>query len=183
MALRTQHACVRTKIQYACLRLGSTAAAACAPIRKLNSVHHLNLYSDKQQHLEAMSGIGPELPPHLLAKRKRQQEEEAENETVTASGAKRSLSPSDGEKRRRVIGPAMPPAPLEKRPKAPPNQSGESDSDDDDGFGPTLPPNGTAEVKVKLWHFDMNLRFANKLRLRHETAKVNRTLHELDLYW
>lgn len=89
-----------------------------------------------------MSAIGPELPPHLLAKRKRKQEESVENESTTTSGAKRSPSPSTGEKRRRVMGPAMPPAPLNERPPEPQNRLEDSDSDDEDGFGPSLPPSG-----------------------------------------
>lgn len=95
-------------------------------------------FPQHHQHTK-MSGIGPELPPHLLAKRKRKQEEEAENETSTDSGAKRSRSPGEGEKRRRVIGPAMPPAPLDERPQAPVNSKEEPESDDDDDFGPSLP--------------------------------------------
>ncbi|KAK3714642.1 hypothetical protein LTR37_007622 [Vermiconidia calcicola] len=90
-----------------------------------------------------MSGIGPELPPHLLAKRKRKQEEETNDAPTTASGAKRAPSPGEGEKRRRVVGPAMPPTPLDERPSEPPNSALDSDSDDDDGFGPSLPPDGT----------------------------------------
>lgn len=86
-----------------------------------------------------MAGIGAELPPHLLAKRKRKQEEEAEDAATTASGAKRSTSSGEGEKRRKVIGPAMPPASLEERPDEPPNGVDESDDDSDDGFGPALP--------------------------------------------
>lgn len=94
-----------------------------------------------------MSGIGPELPPHLLAKRKRKQEEEAENETAISSGAKRSPSTSDGEKRRRVVGPALPPAPLDERPVEPTEHVQEnSDSEDEDEFGPALPASVEDEV-------------------------------------
>lgn len=89
-----------------------------------------------------MSAIGPELPPHLLAKRKRKQEEDVEKHDTASSGAKRSPSPPEGEKRRRVMGPAMPPAPLDERPPEPPNRQEVSDSDDEDGFGPSLPPTG-----------------------------------------
>ena len=112
-----------------------------------------------------MSAAGPALPPHLLAKRKRQQEEDEQNERTEASGAKRSKSPEDGEKRRRVIGPAMPPAPLDERPSEPAqptkeeSDSSDDDDDDDDGFGPALPPenadgsthdtNGTEEADTK----------------------------------
>ena len=92
--------------------------------------------------VEIMSAIGPELPPHLLAKLKRKHEDNMENEGATSSGAKRSPSPSKGDKRRRVMGPAMPPAPLDERPPEPPSKQEESDSDDDDEFGPSLPPAG-----------------------------------------
>ncbi|KAF2154761.1 hypothetical protein K461DRAFT_311163 [Myriangium duriaei CBS 260.36] len=86
-----------------------------------------------------MSAAGPELPPHLLAKRKRQQEEAEKDEATTAPGAKRAKSPSS-EVASRVIGPAPPPAPLEERPSRPPNDNQESEnSDDDDDFGPALP--------------------------------------------
>lgn len=88
-----------------------------------------------------MSGIGAELPPHLLAKRKRQQEEAAQGAPASASGAKRSPSPEGAEKRRKVAGPAMPPAPLDERPTEPPNAQ-EDESSDDDDFGPSLPPTG-----------------------------------------
>ncbi|TKA83807.1 hypothetical protein B0A55_00019 [Friedmanniomyces simplex] len=87
-----------------------------------------------------MSAIGPDLPPHLLAKRKRQQDDSAQDEPSTASGAKRSTSPGDGEKRRKVIGPAMPPAPLDEQPPEPAAQAVQPNSDDeDDDFGPALP--------------------------------------------
>ncbi|KAJ9648507.1 hypothetical protein H2199_001362 [Coniosporium tulheliwenetii] len=87
-----------------------------------------------------MSSIGPELPPHLLAKRKRQTEEEEEAAAgpTLKDGTSRSSSPDGGEKRRRVIGPAAPPAPLDE---LPPNSahSDEDSSSDDDGYGPALP--------------------------------------------
>ena len=92
-----------------------------------------------------MSDIGPELPPHILAKRKRKQNEAAEATTAIPSGAKQSKSPDAGEKRRKVMGPAMPPAPLDERPQETPIQTEDSDSEDDDGFGPAL-PNSEAEV-------------------------------------
>ncbi|SMR52753.1 unnamed protein product [Zymoseptoria tritici ST99CH_1E4] len=86
-----------------------------------------------------MSGIGAELPPHLLAKRKRQQDEDADVAPTTASGAKRASSPDEPDKRQRVIGPAMPPAPLDQRPSHPPNTIEDDSSDEDDDFGPALP--------------------------------------------
>merc|ERR1712070_123761 len=92
------------------------------------------------RRIRSMSGIGPALPPHLVAKRKRKQEEQAKDEDTTTSGAKRSESPGDGDKRRRVAGPAMPPASLEDATTAQPKKSEESESSDDDDFGPALPP-------------------------------------------
>ncbi|KAF2164090.1 hypothetical protein M409DRAFT_25437 [Zasmidium cellare ATCC 36951] len=89
-----------------------------------------------------MSGIGADLPPHLLAKRKRQEEEAESDAPTTASGAKRPSSPDEPEKRRKVLGPAMPPAPLDERPTAPPDAEDEDSSDDDDDFGPSLPTEG-----------------------------------------
>ncbi|KAL8766934.1 MAG: hypothetical protein Q9209_006415 [Squamulea sp. 1 TL-2023] len=92
-----------------------------------------------------MATVGPELPPHLLAKRKRQQE--AEETTLQRPARSRSSSHSSttsDSKRRRTIGPAPPPAPLSERPSPTPeprnpNQTS-SDSEDDDDFGPSLPP-------------------------------------------
>ncbi|GAM86015.1 hypothetical protein ANO11243_040250 [Dothideomycetidae sp. 11243] len=87
-----------------------------------------------------MSAVGPELPPHLLAKRKRQLEEEEKDESTIAPGAKRPRSPPLREAPRRQVGPAPPPAPLDERPSHPPKDETDSeDSDDDDGFGPSLP--------------------------------------------
>ncbi|KAI9731599.1 MAG: hypothetical protein M1834_004720 [Cirrosporium novae-zelandiae] len=88
-----------------------------------------------------MSTVGPELPPHLLAKRKRQREQEEE---AAGSTRERPSSPSEshpassdgGEKRRRVAGPALPPAPLDEMPIGRPNEDEESS---DDEFGPALP--------------------------------------------
>jgi len=97
-----------------------------------------------------MSAVGPELPPHILAKRKRQQEQEDEAEESRPSGAKRPRTPEADEKRARVIGPAQPPAPLDERPSEPaivskPDDSDDESSDDDD-FGPALP---TAEDSTR----------------------------------
>jgi hypothetical protein len=87
-----------------------------------------------------MSSIGPDLPPHLLAKRKRQAEEE---EAATTTGAKASAtppprSPDAAEKRRRVMGPAPPPAPLDQMPPQPAEEK-DDDSSSDDEWGPSLP--------------------------------------------
>lgn len=69
-----------------------------------------------------MSAAGPELPPHLLAKRKRQQEEEEKNQPATSSGANQE-SPKD--KRQKVTGPELPPtaSPTPAGPSLPPSVS------------------------------------------------------------
>ncbi|KAF2754298.1 hypothetical protein EJ05DRAFT_541380 [Pseudovirgaria hyperparasitica] len=82
-----------------------------------------------------MSSIGPELPPHLLAKRKRQAEEQTTAKAIPKGDAR--PSPDAGEKRRRIVGPAPPPAPLDELPPRSPEVDDSSSSDDD--FGPALP--------------------------------------------
>lgn len=87
-----------------------------------------------------MSTVGPELPPHLLAKRKRQ---ESENHAPLPSHPPRSrstsVSPSSA-KRCRILGPSLPPAPLSELPPTATNSASLSDeSDSDDDFGPSLP--------------------------------------------
>ena len=95
-----------------------------------------------------MPSVGPQLPPHILAKRKREEEQDvqaqqaddrpAHHEVIKAS---LSCSPDEAGKRRRVVGPTLPPAPLDERPRRPVKTSGdESSSSDDDGIGPALPP-------------------------------------------
>jgi len=118
-----------------------------------------------------MSAIGPELPPHLLAKRKRRQEQEAAQTTAEASGANSSSRSLNAEKRRRVTEPAtptesantkneevhsksfgaiMPPAPLEER-SSHAAEAELSESEDSDDFGPALPTDnlaaGASEIK------------------------------------
>ncbi|GAB7347413.1 hypothetical protein MBLNU459_g4337t2 [Dothideomycetes sp. NU459] len=94
-----------------------------------------------------MSAAGPELPPHLLAKRKRQAEDAPDTDDTSSPGAKRPRSPASEDKRQRVLGPAPPPAPLHERPAEPAQAEDEDDrassssgsDDDDDDFGPALP--------------------------------------------
>ena len=85
-----------------------------------------------------MSSIGPELPPHLQAKRKRQ---EADTDQLRASvlllNANSGSGTEGGEKRQRILGPSLPPAPIDQRPSTPPDVEQDSDSDDD--LGPALP--------------------------------------------
>ena len=88
-----------------------------------------------------MSIIGPELPPHLQTKRKRNEEDD-KTEDISQTPPKRARSSSRGSeaKSRRVIGPAVPPAPLSERPTTSPKPDADSSSSDDDDFGPSLPP-------------------------------------------
>lgn len=128
------------------MRVACVASARAATLPTNVTSRTFTTLHNHHTPLATMSGIGPELPPHLLAKRKRRQQEEAENEVVTTSGAKRSPSPEQGDKRRRVVGPAMPPAPLDERPEEPLKRIEDSDSEDDDDFGPALPPDSEDEV-------------------------------------
>ncbi|KAF8473986.1 hypothetical protein BDZ91DRAFT_845427 [Kalaharituber pfeilii] len=93
---------------------------------------------------------GPEIPPHILAKRKRKAEEAAAaaaaaaaaTTTLVTGPGKPEVPSSDNsesaEKRIRVIGPAAPSAPLDEKPQGTPNQD-EEDSSGDDVIGPALP--------------------------------------------
>jgi len=86
-----------------------------------------------------MSGAGPELPPHLVAKRKRPVDEEGDQAASDRRTNRSRSSSSDGaQKRPRIIGPSLPPAVLDELPTSNPNPHSESDSDDD--FGPAPPP-------------------------------------------
>lgn len=85
-----------------------------------------------------MPTVGPTLPPHLLAKRKRADEGiDGESSSTSSSVSSTTPSPESDTKRRRVIGPAPPPAPLEEQPAEPPSDV--EGSSEDDGYGPTLP--------------------------------------------
>ena len=103
-----------------------------------------------------MTDIGPELPPHLRAKRKHDSEdiiEESRDRSPTPpKKARRSPSVHEGTPRR-VLGPAIPPAPLSERPLTGPTSDAESSSsdDDDDDFRPSLPPErGSAEQRAEI---------------------------------
>lgn len=106
------------------------------------------LHTTPHHHRSDMSAIGPDLPPHLLAKRKRTQEEQTEEAASTPSGAKHPPSPSNSEKKRRTIGPAMPPAPLNERPSEPVKPTEQHSDSEDEEFGPTLPKD-TQEVQYR----------------------------------
>lgn len=85
-----------------------------------------------------MSAVGPELPPHLIAKRKRQQEQI--DEPVSTRSRSASSGSDTGEKRRRILGPSLPPAALSERPSKGPESDATSDSDSDSDLGPAPPP-------------------------------------------
>lgn len=121
-----------------------------------------------------MSSIGPELPPHLLAKRKRQAEEDLKQASkpsrssspdsnaekkrrvagpalppgLSTNGDSPSRSPDSAAEKRRVAGPSLPPAPLDEKPSNPPN---DEDSSDDSDFGPAMPP-GPGEESTSYSH-------------------------------
>lgn len=83
-----------------------------------------------------MPTVGPALPPALAEKRKRDESDSSDNEGPS--------SPDSAGKRPRIIGPAMPPAPLDERPPGSPPKSDDEhntddESSDDDDFGPALP--------------------------------------------
>lgn len=85
-----------------------------------------------------MTIVGPELPPHLVAKRKRESDDQDSGTTHFGPSNRSPPSGSDNiEKRRRTIGPSLPPASLDERPSTALDGAEESDSDDD--IGPALP--------------------------------------------
>jgi uncharacterized protein DUF3752 len=81
---------------------------------------------------------GPALPPHLLAKRKRQQEAAEAAQTSSAQkqpAYEEPLQAPDSPKRRRILGPAAPPAPLDELPST----GAEEEESSDDDYGPSVP--------------------------------------------
>lgn len=87
-----------------------------------------------------MPSIGPTMPPHLASKRKRDEDDESSS----SDEGPRPPSPNEGEKRRKVLGPTLPPAPLDERPTEAANSDNESSSDDD--FGPAPPTAAEAQA-------------------------------------
>ncbi|KAL6715957.1 hypothetical protein ACLMJK_006919 [Lecanora helva] len=85
-----------------------------------------------------MSTVGPELPPHLQAKRKHSDADD--DSSTTPPKRARSSSSEDKAPQRRIIGPAAPPAPLAELPTTAPDSDAEDNSSSDDDFGPSLPP-------------------------------------------
>jgi hypothetical protein len=94
-----------------------------------------------------MPTVGPELPPYLM-KRKRSANSDS-SDTDESSSPPSKIKAASIDKPRRVLGPALPPAPLDERPTKPADnlEEGDSSSDDDD-YGPLLPPApGSATAK------------------------------------
>lgn len=94
--------------------------------------------------ISTMPAVGPTLPPGVAEKRKRE-----ESDVSNAGDDGRDESP-DSSKKPRVIGPAMPPAPLDERPAGSPPHTKDDASDDessDDDFGPALPTAADATKK------------------------------------
>lgn len=96
-----------------------------------------------------MPGVGPALPPELQ-KRKRSNDNDdgnaSDSDSADSAGPLPARPPPAQQdppspKRSRVIGPTLPPAPLDERPSSPAqkDESESESSDDDDGFGPSLP--------------------------------------------
>ncbi|KEF63804.1 uncharacterized protein A1O9_01782 [Exophiala aquamarina CBS 119918] len=94
-----------------------------------------------------MPGVGPQLPPELQ-KRKHSIDDDGNLSDSSSSASNspqsapppRELGSAPSPKRSRILGPTLPPAPLEERPSSPAlGDLSESESSDDDGFGPSLP--------------------------------------------
>lgn len=80
--------------------------------------------------------VGPELPPHLVKRKREQEAPEPQPSRFPSPPSPPTRSSSDSPKRRRVLGPSLPPAPLSE---LPPSAASHSDSDSDSDFGPSLP--------------------------------------------
>lgn len=105
--------------------------------------------SNSCSYLLSVMEAGPEIPPHILEKRKRKAEEAAASITIADSIHNRPETPTL-EKRPRIIGPALPPSPLDERPShSPQEEEGDSSSDE---IGPSLPSGLAPEVKLAFPH-------------------------------
>jgi hypothetical protein len=114
-----------------------------------------------------MPSVGPELPPHLL-KRKRSVDDD-DNESPSPPTKIQAASPS---KERRVLGPAPPPAPLDERPSEPADKLEDESSSDDDDYGPSLPPAPGSSTALEA---EVQLRAAEEAESeRAKTAKPQR---------
>lgn len=85
--------------------------------------------------------VGPSLPPSESAKRKREDNIEAAVEARhSTSPPSPSSNPTSTDKRRRILGPSLPPGPLDERPDYPPESDNDDSSSSSEGaVGPALP--------------------------------------------
>jgi Protein of unknown function (DUF3752) len=114
-----------------------------------------------------MPSVGPELPPHL-SKRKHFVDDE-DDESPSPPTKIQAVSPP---KERRILGPALPPAPLDQRPPQPADKSEDESSSDDDDYGPSLPP---APGSTAAYEAEVQLRAAEEAASeRVKTAKPQR---------
>jgi hypothetical protein len=94
-----------------------------------------------------MSAVGPELPPHLLAKRKRQAENEAnELSKLGNTSATQISSAISREKKQRVIGPSLSTPATDATPLQKKNEINDESSSSEDDIGPVPATPGSAET-------------------------------------
>ena len=121
--------------------------------------------------------VGPQIPPHILAKRKRAAEEAAKASATTKSPEN---SEDTTTKKKRTAGPAPPPAPLEEQPPGSPNDGSGDESSSDDDFGPSLPSASRTEVRNRLCLlFEVS---ANVYIRKRRSLKLNDGLHCFRVY-
>ncbi|PUU78117.1 hypothetical protein B9Z19DRAFT_1101546 [Tuber borchii] len=87
--------------------------------------------------------VGPSIPPHILAKRKLDEG----RENVAKVGP--SIPDELDIKKRRMVGPAPPPALLDERPNSGP-EDGDGETSSDDDIGPALPQSSASAEEVEL---------------------------------
>ena len=97
----------------------------------------------------AMDGtVGPSIPPHILAKRKL---DEGRENVAAASKVGPSIPDELDIKKRRMVGPAPPPALLDERPNSGP-EDGDGETSSDDDIGPALPQSSASAVRKSLFY-------------------------------
>lgn len=83
--------------------------------------------------------IGPQIPT-ASEKRKRDEEDSESSDEEVGPALDNSHKEDAKVKRARVLGPTLPPAPLDERPPTPGNTADSSEDSSEDDFGPNLPP-------------------------------------------
>jgi len=92
--------------------------------------------------------VGPSIPPHILAKRKL---DEGRENVAAASKVGPSIPNELDIKKRRMVGPAPPPALLDERPNSGP-EDGDGETSSDDDIGPALPQSSASAVRKSLFY-------------------------------